>query len=474
MEGRPILPDHRHLDVTAPPTFLGLYTQLCLCYSIPDTSHHAAIIRTLSNGLEKLSESFPWIAGQVCKQGDSIEMMPLARTPRLIVKDYTSDAKFPTMADYRAANFPFNMLDESIICPVKTLPGDFAQGSAPIFFVQVNFIVGGVLLTFTAEHSAMDMTGQAQIISLLSKACKGEEFTKAELADGNVDRRTVVKLLEKYTIGPELEHNIKKLSPEVTSEPQQDVSKESVQSPEGDMKAIDSEPGSKSQPECIWAYFGFSNEALTELKAEATKTITTGYISTDDTITAFIWQLVCRARLARLPASTESNLARAVDARRFVGVSKTYIGLLDNMTYHTYSLKELAEAPLGKIASDLRRAIDPKTTQLEYNTRAYATAFVQAQDKSIFGPVVNQQPDRDIALSSWANINSYGLDFGLPDVIGKPECVRRPRLDPVESLMYLMPKDRGGNTAAAVCLRKEDITAVRDDPEFARYVTYIG
>lgn len=452
MEGRPILPEHQYLDVTAPPTFLGLYTQLCLCYNIPDSKHHEEIIRTLSDGLEKLSESFPWICGRVCKQNDSIKMMPLARTPRLAVKDYTQDPAFPTMEQYRQAKFPFHMLDETLICPVKTLPS-LALDSVPIFFVQVNFIVGGMLLTFTAEHSAMDMTGQSQIVSLLSKACKDEQLTDDDLADGNIDRRTVVKLLDNYKIGPELDHNVKKLP----------------------LKGTDIETSQSSpQPECVWAYFGFSNEALRNMKADASRTITTDYISTDDTITAFIWQSTSRARLSRLPPGTKTTLARAVDARRFVGASKTYIGLLDNMTYHTYSLEALAHASLGEIASDLRQAVDPKTSQLGYNTRAYATAFVQAEDKNMFGPIVNQQPDRDIALSSWANINSYRLDFGFPEEIGKPESVRRPRLDPVESLMYLIPRDAKGDSVAAVCLRKDDMDTVTADPVFAKYATYIG
>lgn len=473
MEGRPIAPDYQHLDQTAPQSFLGLYTQLCLCYSIPDPSCHVTIIQKLEAGLEKLSSAFPWVAGQVSKEGNSIRMTPLARTPRLVVKDFTSDPSFPTMSEYRAAKFPFSMLDESVVCPVNTLPGDFAQGSAPIFLIQVNFIVGGLLLTFTAEHGAMDMTAQAQIISLLSKACKGESFTPSEIADGNVDRRTTIKLLENYTIGPELDNQVKK-PPAATIDENTNGSVEKTVDPdsEGESKEKNERLKSNPQPECLWAYFSFSKESLTQLKSEATDTITSGYVSTDDTITAFIWKLVARARLFRLPPNTQTTFARAIDARRFVGVSKTYLGLLNNMTYHKQSLEEVSQAPLGVIASEFRRAVDPRTSQLEYNTRAYATAFTQSEDKSILGPVINLEVGKDVMLSSWANINSYDLDFGLG--VGKPECVRRPRLAPVESLVYIMPRDPNGNSAAAVSLSVEDMDAVRRDPEFVKYATYVG
>lgn len=473
MEGRLIAPDHQHLDQTAPQSFLGLYTQLCLCYPIPDPSYHATIIAKLQDGLEKLSSAFPWVAGQVSKEGNSIKMVPLARTPRLVVKDFINDPSFPTMTDYRAAKFPFSMLDESVICPVNTLPGDFAQGSAPIFLIQVNFIVGGLLLTFTAEHGAMDMTGQAQIISLLSKACKGEELTSSEVADGNGDRRKTIKLLEDYKIGPELDNQVKgSATAPISKNTDGNIEENVVPAPEGQIAEPKEGSTSYSQPECLWAYFSFSNESLTQLKSLAASTITSRYVSTDDTISAFIWQLVARARLLRLPPNTQTTFARAIDARRFVGVSKTYLGLLNNMTYHKHSLEYVSQASLGTIASELRRAVDPMTSQLEYNTRAYATAFTQSEDKSILGPVINLQVDKDVMLSSWASINSYELDFGFG--LGKPESVRRPRLAPVESLMYLMPRDRDGNSAAAVSLREEDMNAIRIDPEFVKYAAYVG
>lgn len=463
MEGRPIQPNHQFLDLTSSPTLLGLYTQLCLCYDLPDPSSHTQIVEKLEAGLEKLSASFPWIAGGVAWKDGVRKMQPLRTSPCLVVKDFTNDSSMPTMEQYRTAKFPFSMLDESVICPVNTLPNPLAPESVPIFLVQANFIVGGLLLTFSGEHSTMDMIGQAQVISLLSKACKDEGYTEQELLGGNIDRREIFKLLDKYERGPELDHQIKK-SAQPSVVPGLGLE---------DQIAEDAPELSNTPPEeVIWAYFDFSDRALADLKRQISQSLTSGYVSTDDSVSALVWQSVARARLKRLSPETKSTFARAVDARRFLGVSKTYQGLLTNMTYHTHSLEKLVQTPVALIASEFRYAVDPKTTQLEYNTRAFATAFVQADDKSIFGPVINQQPDRDIALSSWANINSYSLDFGLR--LGKPESVRRPRFAPVESLIYLMPRNAKGDSAAAICLRKEDMDALKADSEFLRYATYVG
>jgi len=90
-------------------------------------------------------------------------MKQLEKIPRLVVKDLRHDPSIPTMDALRRANFPFGMLDDTIIAPCKTIPGSFdetASDSAPVFLLQANFITGGFLLTFVGQHSTMDMTGQ--------------------------------------------------------------------------------------------------------------------------------------------------------------------------------------------------------------------------------------------------------------------------------------------------------------------------
>jgi len=117
----------------------------------------------------------------------------------------------------KRANFPFSMLDETIIAPCKTLPGssdESASDSAPVFLLQANFIPGGLVLTFVAQHNTMDMTGQGQIIHLFSKACRNEQFTSEELSTGNLARRNLIPLLDdSYKQGSELARQIVKPTP---------------------------------------------------------------------------------------------------------------------------------------------------------------------------------------------------------------------------------------------------------------------
>ncbi|KAI9852720.1 MAG: hypothetical protein M1838_005915 [Thelocarpon superellum] len=304
----------------------------------------------------------------------------------------------------------------------------------------------------------MDMTGQGQMIHLYSKACRDEAFTREEVSSSSLDRRNLIPFLDdSYKQGPELTPQIVKASP---SHPLSRSTKERSNPP--------------SPPQCAWTSFTFSSTSLTALKSLATEsmTVSSGYVSTDDALSAFIWQSVIRIRLPRLNATAESTFARAVDVRRHLDISPTYPGLVQNMTYHTYPCQKLVKEPLGRVASQLRSAVDPKTSDLGYHTRALATFLGRTPDKNVVSFTATLDLSADLVLSSWAKLDCYGLDFALG--LGNPEAVRRPQFDPVESLIYLMPRRLDGEIAVAICLRDEDMERLRADEEFAKYGRYVG
>ena len=444
-----------------------LYTQICLCFPLSDACSHSIITDTLTTGLKRLLASFPWLAGQVVNEGSGegnsgiFKIKPWERSPRLVIKDRRHDPSIPTMDALRQANFPFSMLDESIIAPRRTLPGSLDEprsDPAPVFLIQATFITGGLLLTLVGNHQTMDMTGQGQVIDLFSKACHNKHFTSEELSCGSLARRNLIPYLDDaYEQGSELAHQIAEPTP----------SEATLSGTHGQLAQL-------APPECTWAYFSFEPSSLTKLKAVATRTVTlsSGHISTDDTLTAFIWQSVMRARYPRLSPTVEVTLARAVDIRRYLDISPTYPGVVNNMSYHTYALQKLLEEPLGAVTSQLRSAIDPKTSNLGYNTRALATLLNRTQDKSNIEVTAALNLSVDIMVSSWAKLDCYDLDFNLG--LGKPDCVRRPQFPPCESLIYLMPKRLDGEIAVGICLSVEDMERLRADEQFARFARCIG
>jgi hypothetical protein len=379
--------------------------------------------------------------------------MPLSKAPSLTIRDLRHNQSALTMDNLRRSRFPFAMLDEDLIAPQKTLPGGVAGSGPdprPVFAIQANFITGGLILTFVSQHQAMDLTGQRQVMSLLSKVCRGIKLTDAEIANANPTRRGRIPPLD-MSVSPSSDLPLQTGRPPVTS------------------RAPD-----EALAPSAWAYIAFPSESLAAIKGLAMQGVTTppGFVSTDDALTAFIWQSVARVRMQRVGSNAKSTLGRAVDVRRHLGVPESYPGLMQNLAFQTHAMHELVQMPLGSLASELRLAVDPSTSRLTHTTRAFAAMIRDAEDKSTVSFTAGIDPSTDLLMSSWANPSFYGMDFGLG--LGTPEAVRRPRFAPVEGLGYLMPKSPSGEIVVALCLRDEDLQGLRVDNELLEHSQYIG
>lgn len=132
---------NEYLDILGQQPLLKIYTQISFCFPVADASSHSEIINTLTSGLERLSASFPWIAGKVVNEGSGegnsgiFKIQPFEKIPRLVVKDLRNDPSIPTMDVLRRANFPFSMLDENIIAPRNTLPGISDGPTSEVFLL---------------------------------------------------------------------------------------------------------------------------------------------------------------------------------------------------------------------------------------------------------------------------------------------------------------------------------------------------
>ena len=449
-----------HLDIFGQQPLLNIYTQICLCYPVSEATLQDHIVNTLSRGLERLSASFPWTAGQIINEGAGrgssgvFKIIPFERSPQLVTKDLKDDSSVPSLEAMRKASFPFSMLDEGIICPRNTFQDSSDESKpVPVFLVQATFIEGGLILSFTASHRAMDMTGQAQVIDLISKACGNKAFTDEEIRSGNLSRRHLIPLLDNYV-------------------PSDELAKQMIKSDADNSALENTDEAAPQSPKNLWAYFSFNSSSLEMLKSSATDSILSGYVSTDDALTAFVWQCVMRARLPRLDRIVRCTLARAVDVRRYLNVSPTYPGLIQNMSFHNLAIEELLKAPLGTVSSNLRSSVDPQTSDLAFRTRALATYMENFPGKSNISFVAGLDLSVDLMLSSWAKPDCYNLDFNLG--LGKPVAVRRPRFTPVESLVYFMPKSLDGEIVVALGLREEDMNRLKVDTTFTKWARYIG
>jgi hypothetical protein len=432
---------------------LPIYTQICFCFPVVDEQSYPRVIQTLETALEKLHAQFPWLAGRVVNEGATVsstgvfKIKTIGQAPRLIVKDIRHDSSFPSMEALRRAGFPINAFDEDIVAPRKTRIGGGHVVGPEVLLVQATIINGGLLLTFLGQHQAMDGIGQDHVIRLFSKACRNEVCTDEEREVGNLNTSNAIPLLDTSC----------DLPPNVS-----------------DYQIINdqSSNGQNTAPACSWTSFSFSKSSLQTLKSTAAQSSPTKSVSTDDALSAFIWKSVTSARLPHLSPTTPSTFARAVDLRQLLAISHMHPGFVQNMTYNTFTVQELADMPLGILAASLRSRIDPETSTLAHDTRALATLLARSEDKSGISFAASIKRTSDIFFSSWAKMRAYEYDFG--PLMGRAEAVRRTRSHITEGLMYLMPKSPEGEIGLVACLSDEDMAVLRTDSEFLRFADYVG
>lgn len=459
---------HILLDVYGQqPAFYKLYTQISFAFANHLGVPNEKVTSTLSQGLEKLTKAFPWLAGRVVPtknaRGGTIYMIRTPEAPSsetlFSVREYCNDHT-KNIDALQQARWPMSMLDESWLCSRNTLGMIGEETEADVFLVQASYVTGGVIVSFVGQHNVMDMTGLAEFVRLFDKACSNEKLDEQDLATGNLLLSEHVPLFdEAWVPGADADRYIMKKDDVVTTKKDASVA---------------TEADAPHPPATHWAYFNFPADALCELKAEATKSkdSSVSYVTTDDALSALIWQSTCRARNTRMPSDWSSTLGRAVDGRTFVGMSSKHPGCVTNMAYHDSTFDELGQQSLGQTAGVLRKAVDPKTSRLSETTRAYATLLSRAEDKSTVSVTAQLDLSKDIALSSWSKYNLCNFNFGLS--LGPPMAVFRPCFQPFEGLMYLMPKARDGSIAAAISLRDDDMASLKGDGYFRKFADYIG
>lgn len=225
-----------------------------------------------------------------------------------------------------------------------------------------------------------------------------------------------------------------------------------------------------SIPAAKWAYLNFPSAQLSELKAAASHQSIVPYISTDDAISALLWQHISLARAKLDPTSDaiSSQLCRTVSMRSFLGL-QGYIGHMVDCVYSRFP--DVHNLPLGDVAGQLRLLLRDEK-RLVHHMRAYATALDRLDDKTKIVNGAQLNPNTDVVVSSYGNMKCCELGFG--SVLGLPLAARRPKMAAWPSLLYIMPKDRDGATAVGVCLTEDELEVLKGDEVLAQYMSFIG
>jgi hypothetical protein len=397
----------------------------------------------LRHAFTSLQDAFPWASGDVISE-DGVFRIRSQQKKQIVVHDIRDDSSYPSYEALAAANFPYKWLDERIVSSRGTIAeANELETGIPVCSIQANLLRGGVMLSFDCQHGSMDMAGQVQLIRMIAKAYRGEAYTTDELSVGNMVRSNVVHMLHTE-------------APITKSHPPTRQSLESSRSP------------------LVWSNFDFPAQALAKLKAEAMCNVIQGsFVSTDDVLSAFIWQSISRIRARRLGQADrlETTLSRNVDGRHCLGLPTTYPGLIVTSTLHTKPISEVSTEPIGAIASSLRIALGPEKLQHQLRRQTLSTKGGNSDETSVS---TSPNPALDVRLSSWAKEKAYDIDFG-PD-LGRPDSVRTPRFarGAREGLVYFLPKTGQGSIVVGLCLGQDDMLALSKDELMLQYTIYKG
>ncbi|KAI6352779.1 hypothetical protein MCOR25_009295 [Pyricularia grisea] len=453
-----------HLDDTFGSfSMIRRYTPICLFFSLPEdtSSIQIEVEQHLRRALAKLAHDLPWIAGRVIYNGRDEthsgirRVVPHTDEVELVVKDST--AELPSFREMQTANFPMHLLQTDLVVPpiaVTWVASPYDNDIiAPVLVLQANFVRDGLVLTIASNHTTMDMTGLGMLIGFFAKVCRGEDLTSDEIAQANQDRRNVIPLLgDDYQPGSELD----------------DCFIPRMQTPPPSTTTT-----AATQPKpAKWAYFNFPQQALKDLKLEASKQTIVPYISTDDAVTALCWQRTQAARAAKLGQGASSTLARVLSMRHLLGLSgpgKHYMGHLTDCGYVEQA--DVFECPVGDVAGRLRAVLRDEDAQRRHFC-AFATMVQRLDDKSVLANGARQDPHSGVVVSSYVNVKTCSMSFG--DLLRRPVATRRPMMAPWPSLLYLMPLDAKGDMAVGFCLAEDEIETLRGDEALGRYADYVG
>ncbi|KAL1642557.1 hypothetical protein SLS58_005325 [Diplodia intermedia] len=450
-------------DFTRSEDVLGQFPQLktynhgVSLFPMRDGLTKETVVGAMEDATAKILAKIPWLSGQVVHEqrndgGSGIFKMvpwPKDAPPNKLLTIRDASDILPTYDEILAADAPFSMLDGEIICPFPgfPLPYDEAKiGPAPAMMLQVTFVQGGFLLTYSNQHNMVDGTGAFTIITLLSAALRGEEFPEDIIKAANQDPMDVIPLLDPY-------------------EPMRDHSYL--------LKPTPAPAPVKARAIPKWTYFRFHKEAIPGIKKLAEDPAgfdpSVPFISANDALCALFWKRLAAVRIKTgLAPGAVSKFSRAIDIRPAVGVSPGYLGQMVYQSATRLSFQELVDLPLSTIASWLRRDLDEVNT--EFCGRSYASFVAGVKDKTQLMYAGGLNPDYDVGHSSMMNAKVNGFDFGI---LGKPDLGRRPRLAPLSGVFYIYPPEASGDLLMLLCLPEMELQGLKDDPEWSKCASMI-
>lgn len=437
-----------------------IYVNFILCFALPKSTSSREVYAKLKSGLALTLSEIPFIGGVVAREdgmsGRYQIKIDQGYGVRFIFRDFATTSTFEhSYEEMQRAKFPSSMLDAKKLSPFGWLP---TSATPAVMGAQANFFTDGLLLTISIIHLACDAHGIAEVIKAWAK---NSHSPQAPIPPArSMDRMTLMKGQSGADIIDLTEYPVLEI--------QKDMPKGKAD------VATKADP----RPPIEYSIFHFSPAHLAQLKhAASSPNPDDPWISTNDALCAFLWHRISLARRLSSPSSSSSHLhsmlTLAVDGRnRFSPtLPPSYLG---NAAF----ICPITSPPFPSPSSSPSSSSSSLPYTLASHIRTTITNFNNKKMRAIIA-LVDSIPNpttelklkridklgRDLAVSSWADMGLYELDWGMG--IGKAECVRVPALEQemrFAGWIRVLPRLRGdGGLEVMVGLEEGVVERLRGD-----------
>lgn len=336
---------------------------------------------------------------------------------------------------------------------------------------QMNIIEGGCLLCVCVHHSVMDGNGLAAVLRCWAHHCRGLQnlFEPTSELPGWSDQ----SLDRSQLLNGGLETHIKNFPGyEITPPAQQSIASDGKQ------------PVVPSIPPMTAAIFELDMNAIVSLKHEILEHLDglgqeKVWVSTNDVLCTVLWRAITRARAlsdagqqSEDESTAQVGLGMAVNGRaRFnPPLPATYVGNFNVYSMVTCELP-LSRFPslssLGKTALAIRGSINAID---DTYIRSLIHLVDSLPDATAVQPAFKSFLGKDLAITSWADLGLYDLDWGAAIGGGKIDFVRIPKVG-FDGLCIVLPPMENGAVEVIVGLKQQDMDVLKDDEAFLQYAS---
>ena len=373
--------------------------------------------------------------------------------------------------DLQAEDMPMSELDGDLLAPVGRM---MPEGATPVMAVQANIIEGGCLLCVCVHHSVMDASGLGVVLRHWARHCRAlqnlsrQDYGLSDWSDQSLDRSPLLN-------GGLETHNEKFPGYQVTKKAQQSI--ESYKQP----------AATPSVPQMTADIFELDMNAIVSLKHDIIEHLDESgqgqvWVSTNDVLCTVVWRAITRARALSESGSqieTESSaqvgLGMAVNgrARLTPPLPATYVGnvILYSMANCELSLSRFPSlSSLAKTALAVRESINAID---DTYIRSLIHFIDDLPDVTAVKPAFRSSLAKDLAITSWADLGLYDLDWGAAIGGGKIEYLRVPKAA-FDGLCIILPRMQNGAMEVVVGLKQKDMDVLKDDEAFLQYASLRG